>query len=306
MLYQMKIRIIGAPLDLGSDHRGVDMGPSVLRAVGLNKRLAELGHEIVDAGNIPIKLPQQMAHFGNERAKYLNEVREACALLAREAEQALAEGEAPLSIGGDHSIAIGSIAGVAAHFRKRSQKIGLLWFDAHADINTPETTISGNIHGMPLAVALGMGDDTLTSLGGFAPKVDRKNVALIGIRDLDPLEKDLVKRSGIHVYTMRDIDERRMKTVMEEALAVATDGTAGFHVSFDMDFVEPKLAQAVATPVWGGATYRESHLAMEMVADAGKMVAFDLTEVNPLLDRASATAALGVELILSAFGKKIL
>lgn len=302
----MKIRVIGAPLDLGSDHRGVEMGPALLRAIGLNKMLMELGHDVSDAGNIPVKIPQQMTHFGNERAKYLDEVREACAHLMQEVERALAEGRVPLSIGGDHSIAIGSIAGMSAHYRKRGQKIGLLWFDAHADINTPETTISGNIHGMPLAVALGMGDDTLTSLGGFTPKVDRKSVVLIGIRDLDPLEKDLVKRSGIKVYTMRDIDERRMHNVMKEALDVAMDGTAGIHISFDMDFVEPKVAPAVGTPVWGGATYRESHLAMEMAADTGKVIGFDLTEVNPLFDQASATGRFGAELILSAFGKKIL
>lgn len=302
----MKIRVIGAPLDLGSDHRGVEMGPALLRAIGLNGMLTELGHAVTDAGNIPVKIPQQMPHYGNERAKYLDEVREACSHLMREVERSLADGAVPLSIGGDHSIAIGSIAGMAAHHRRTSQKIGLLWFDAHADINTPETTITGNIHGMPLAVALGMGDDTLTSLGGFAPKVDRKNVVLIGIRNLDPLEKDLVKRSGITVFTMRDIDERRMNAVMKEALAVALDGTAGIHVSFDMDFVEPRTAPAVGTPVWGGATYRESHLAMEMVADTGKLIGFDLAEVNPMLDQASATGRFGAELILSAFGKKIL
>ena len=302
----MKIKIIGAPLDLGSDHRGVEMGPSLMRAVGLNRMLAELGHEVTDDGNIPVKIPQQMTHFGNERAKYLDEVHEACERLMIEAGKALGAGAVPLSIGGDHSMAIGSIAGVASHFRRKNQKIGLLWFDAHADINTPETTLTGNIHGMPLAAALGMGDDRLVSLGGFAPKVDKRNVALIGIRNLDPLEKDLVKRSGIKVFTMRDIDERRMNAVMKEALEVALDGTAGIHVSFDMDFVEPRIAPAVGTPVWGGATYRESHLAMEMVADTGKIIGLDMAEVNPMLDQAGATAQFGVELILSAFGKKIL
>lgn len=302
----MKIRIIGAPLDLGSDHRGVEMGPSILRAMGLNRALSDLGHEVTDAGNIPVKIPQQMAHFGNERARYLDEVHEACAALQAEVEAALAAGAVPLSVGGDHSIAIGSVTGTARHFRARGERIGLLWLDAHGDINTPETTLTGNIHGMPLAVALGMGDDRLVGLGGFAPKVDRRNVALVGVRNLDPLEKDLIKRSGVRAFTMRDVDERRMKTVMEEALAVVTDGTAGFHVSFDMDFVEPRVAQAVGTPVWGGATYRETHLAMEMVADTGRMVAFDMAEVNPLLDQAATTAALAVEFILSAFGKRIL
>jgi arginase len=222
-------------------------------------------------------------------------------------EKALAEGETPVILGGDHSVAAGSVSGVANFYRKQKQKIGLIWIDAHADINTPETTPSGNVHGMPLAALLGLGPDTLSNLLDFSPKVQPENVVLVGVRDVDATEKENIRRSGItEVYTMRDIDERGMRTVMEEALRTAGRGTAGYHVSLDMDWIDPEDAPGVGTPVRGGATYREAHLAMEIIADHGRMLALEVVEVNPVIDEHNRTATLAVELISSAFGKKIL
>jgi arginase len=297
--------VIGVPLDLGADRRGVDMGPSAIRSAGLFRGIQALGHRVVDAGNIHVKQPE-MQSFGHEKAKYLNEVAEACEALAHEVTGALREGMLPLVLGGDHSLAIGSIAGVASHARSAGGRFGLLWFDAHGDMNTPDTSPSGNIHGMPFAVNLGLGDPRLTGLEGFQPKLDRGRSVLVGVRNLDRREKDALRESGIHVFTMRDIDELRMTRVIDRALAIVMDGTAGFHVSFDVDFIDPQVAPGVGTPVKGGATYRESHLAMERIADSGKMLSMDLVEVNPLVDQKNSTAQLGVELVLSALGKRIL
>ncbi len=299
------IKIIGVPLDLGSDRRGVDMGPSALRVAGLNARLREMGHTVEDAGNVPVAIAEQHG-FGVKKAKYLGQVAEICRRQAQWVEAILHDGSIPLVLGGDHSIAIGTVAGVADFYRRKQQKIGLIWLDAHADMNTPETTPSGNVHGMPLACCLGLGAAELTGIAGFSPKVEAGNAALIGVRDVDRLEKRNVRRSGLRCFTMREVDGRGMRTVMDEAIASASHDTAGFCVTVDMDFLDPEEAPGVGTPVRGGATYREAHLAMEMIADSGRMLSLELVEVNPVIDEHNRTAELGVQLALSAFGKKIL
>ena len=301
----LKIRIVGVPLDLGEERRGVDMGPSAVRAAGLNHALKSLGHQVEDAGNIHVKIPEEQ-HFGDRRAKYLNEIAETCQEAAHRLYQSLEAGCFPVSLGGDHSMAIGTQAGVAKFYRDREQAIGVLWIDAHADMNTPETSPSGNVHGMPFAVTLGQGPEPLTKIFGFAPKMQAKNCVLIGARALDCRERRLVKDSGVNVFTMRDIDEQGMRAVMEKSLGLATANTAGFVVSLDMDVVDPDEAPGVGTPVWGGITCREAHLAMEMVADSKNMLAFELVEINPIIDVMNKTAILGVDLVASALGKKIL
>ena len=267
-----KVRVIGVPMDLGQSRRGVDMGPSALRVAGLLTRLRQLGCQVDDIGNIPVKQPEEMS-YGEKRAKYLGEIAEACKDLGEAVEKSLVEGFMPLVLGGDHSIAAGSISGVAAHFRKEDKKqVGYIWLDAHGDMNTPESSPSGNVHGMPLASIMGYGPPELVELMGFKPKVEPQNIVLVGIRDLDSQEKKLVKKSGVHVFTMRDIDERGMREVMSDALKYAMDDTDGIAVSLDMDFVDPSDAPGVGTPVRGGVTYREAHLAMEMIADSEAMV----------------------------------
>jgi len=300
-----KIRIIGVPMDLGASRRGVDMGPSALRVAGLQARIKQLGHQVEDIGNISVKQPEEMS-YGEKRAKYLAEIADACKDLAAMVEKTLDETMMPVVLGGDHSIAAGSLSGVAAYFKKKEKKIGLIWLDAHGDINTPESSPSGNVHGMPLAAAMGYGATELVELQGFKPKVEPQNISLVGIRDLDSQEKKLAKKSGVHVFTMRDIDERGMREVMSDALKYAMDDTDGISVSLDMDFVDPSDAPGVGTPVRGGVTYREAHLAMEMLADTEAMVSLEVVEINPVIDEHNRTALLGVELVLSGLGKKIL
>lgn len=300
-----KIRIIGVPMDLGQSRRGVDMGPSALRVAGLQSRLKALGHTVEDIGNVPVKQPEEQ-HFGEKHAKYLHEIAETCRGLAEITERALAEGFLPLVLGGDHSVAVGSFSGVSKFFREQSKRVGYLWLDAHGDMNTPETSPSGNIHGMPLAAVLGCGAPELAELLGYKPKVEPRHVALVGVRDLDAKERRMIKESGVHVFTMRDIDERGLREVMTEALRFVTDDTAGTAVSLDMDFVDPADAPGVGTPVRGGVTYREAHLAMEMIADSGAMVSLEVVEINPVIDVQNKTALLGVEMALSGLGKKIL
>ncbi|MEP7338200.1 MAG: arginase [Acidobacteriota bacterium] len=302
---EKKATIIGVLMDLGADRRGVDMGPSAVRVAGLNERMATLGYEVTDAGNILVRNPEMM-QITDRHAKYLPEIAEACQKLADQVEAALEAGSTPIVLGGDHSIAIGSVAGLAAFHRKRDKKVGVIWFDAHGDMNTPESSPSGNIHGMPFAAILGHGAKDLTEISGFAPKVSPEDCVLIGARSVDPEEAVALKASGIRVVTMRELDERGMSAVMDEAMWLASRRTAGFHVTMDMDFVDPDYAPGVGTPVPGGPTYRESHLAMEKVADSGKMLSFELTEINPVFDISNKTAELGVQLILSAFGKKIM
>ena len=300
-----KVRIIGVPMDLGQSRRGVDMGPSALRVAGLQARLKQLGHQVEDIGNIPVKQPEEMP-VGEKRAKYMAEIAETCKDLAEIVQKCLEEDFVPLVLGGDHSIAAGAVTGVAAHFRKQKKQIGYIWLDAHGDMNTPESSPSGNVHGMPLAAVMGYGAPELVDLLGFKPKVEPQNIVLVGVRDLDLQERRLVKKSGVRVFTMRDIDERGIREVMADALKYATDDTDGISVSLDMDFVDPSDAPGVGTPVRGGVTYREAHLAMEMIADSDAMASMEVVEINPVIDEHNRTALLGVELILSGLGQKIL
>ena len=299
------VSIIGAPMDLGAGRRGVDMGPSALRLAGLDERIASVGYEVEDLGNVPVVQPESLP-AGDARARYLPQITQTCSRLAEMVLKACGSGKLPLVLGGDHSIAAGTLAGISSHYRERGQKIGVLWIDAHADMNTPETSPSGNVHGMPLASCIGVGPDELTAILGFAPKVDPRNVAIVGLRDVDRREAAYVREAGVNAFTMRDIDERGLRAVMNDAMSAACDGTVGFHVSFDMDAVDPSDAPGVGTPVRGGLTYREAHLAMELIGDSGKAVGFEIVEVNPVLDQANRTALLAVELLLSGLGKRIL
>jgi arginase len=277
-----------------------------MRVAGLKARLEALGHQVTDGGNIRVEIAETQAS-GNKSARYLKEITETCTRTAEAVLKTLQEGITPLVLGGDHSLAAGSVSGVAEFYRRRGEKIGVLWIDAHSDINTPETSPSGNVHGMPLAALVGLGPESLGNIFGYSPKVAPENTVLIGVRDIDAAERDNIRRAGIaEVFTMRDIDERGMRTVMEEALRAAGNGTAGYHVSLDMDWIDPEDAPGVGTPVRGGATYREAHLAMEIIADYGRMVSFEMVEVNPVIDEHNRTADLAVELACSAFGKKIL
>jgi arginase len=277
-----------------------------MRVAGLEARLEALGHTVTDYGNVSVDIAETQ-NYGEANARYLKQISETCTRTAEAVCKTLEDGRMPLVLGGDHSIAVGSVSGVSEFYRRQNQKIGLIWIDAHSDINTPETSPSGNVHGMPLAALLGMGPEQLTGVYGFTPKVLPENTVLIGVRDIDPAERANIRRAGVgEVYTMRDIDERGMRTVMEEALRAAGRGTAGYHVSLDMDWIDPEDAPGVGTPVRGGATYREAHLAMEIIADHGRMVSFEIVEVNPVIDEHNRTADLAVELACSAFGKKIL
>ena len=300
-----KISILGVPLDLGQRRRGVDMGPSAIRAAGLGARLRRLGVEVEDDGDVDVELPETRG-VEDERARYASAIAGTCREAARLIHSRMAAGWTPLTLGGDHSLAMGTLAGAARAMRERGERLGLIWFDAHADMNTPETSPSGNVHGMPLAYSLGLGQGVLTSLVEQEPFVEVRSSVLVGVRDLDPGERALIERAGLRAITMRQIDERGIRAAVEEALAIARVGTAGFHVSLDLDFVDPREAPGVGTPVRGGATYREAHLAMEMIADSAGMVSMDIVEVNPILDTANQTAELAAELALSAMGKRIL
>jgi arginase len=303
--YPEDIHMIGVPLDLGAGRRGVDMGPSAVRIAGVRERLERLGYRVTDTGDVPVPIPET-ADPGDPKAHYLPQIAEVATALADRVTAAMRAGAIPLVLGGDHSLSIGSIAGAARWARETDADLGLLWFDAHADMNTPETTPSGNIHGMPLAVSLGYGDPALTEIAGFSPKVRWDRTVLIGARDVDRGERALIREAGIRTFTMREIDEDGIVPVLEEALAIVSDGTAGFLVSWDMDFVDPNFAPGVGTAVKGGVDYREGHLALEIVSDTDGMIAMDLVETNPILDEHNRTGRLGMELILSAFGKTIL
>jgi len=297
--------VIGVPLDLGAGRRGVDMGPSAVRVANLDGKLHELGYEVEDLGNIAV-IQRESQSEGPAHAKYLPQITDTCTRLAEMTGDVLRAGKFPIVLGGDHSIAVGTVSGVSQHLRQSGQKLGLIWIDAHTDMNTPDSSPSGNVHGMPLACCIGLGPQPLTDIFGFSPKVSPANVALVGIRSVDEKERRHVQRSGVHAFTMRDIDERGLRPVMEEAMDYASSGTAGFHVSLDMDVVDPREAPGVGTPVQGGITYREAHLAMEMLCDAGKMTSMEVVEVNPVIDEANRTAILAVELVMSAMGKRIL
>jgi len=299
------IAIIGAPLDLGQGRRGVDMGPSAVRVANLNRRVESLGYEVEDLGNVPVDQAEASPE-GHPRAKYLPQIAATCTRLAAVVSDSLARGTVPLVLGGDHSVAVGTVSGVSHFFRERGQPIGLIWLDAHADMNTPETSPSGNVHGMPLACIAGLGPSELTDLYGYRPKVAPRNIVIVGLRDVDAMEKPQVRGSGVHAFTMRDIDERGLRSVMNEAIRLASADTAGFHLSLDMDFVDPQHAPGVGTPVRGGVTYREAHLAMEMICDSRHMVSMEVVEVNPVIDEVNRTADLAVELVMSGLGKRIL
>ena len=292
-------------MDLGSGRRGVDMGPSAIRIAGLDDRLIELGHKVIDEGDIVIKNMEELK-VGQERARYLTEISRAAGVMARKVERITRLGHFPLVLGGDHSIAVGTVSGIAAFAHPQGKKVGLIWIDAHGDINTPETSPSGNVHGMPLAALLGFGPRELTDVAGPGPKVDPAHVALVGIRSLDTGEKKRLKETGVQVHTMSDIDRHGADRIMEKALARVTQGADLVHVSFDLDAVDPTVTPGVGTPVKGGLDYREAHLIMEVIADAKVMTSLEMVEVNPILDQGNASAAFAVELVQSAFGKKIL
>jgi arginase len=300
------VHIIGVPLDLGGNRRGVDMGPSALRIAGLGERLAALGCPVVDRGDLPAPIPETRERR-DERKKYIHDIAKVCQKLYQTALASFDEGAMPLVLGGDHSLAAGSVAAAASWARTtRDLPTGLLWLDAHGDMNTPATSSSGNVHGMPLAALLGAEPSELSKIGGFSPKVLPEHTVLIGVRNLDEREKIAVRDSGVHVFTMKDIDRQGVAAIVEQAVALAGKGTAGIHVSFDLDVCDPQIAPGVGTPVKGGLDYREAHMAMEIVADSGLLTSLDLVEVNPTLDMQNATAQLGTELALSALGMKIL
>ncbi len=292
-------------MDLGASRRGVDMGPSAIRVARLGPRLEELGHKVIDSGNVQVGVAESIGP-GEEKARYLTQIAKTCTQLSKTVYDSFKASNTPLVLGGDHSIAVGTIAGVSRFFQEQEKKIGLIWIDAHADINTPETSLSGNIHGMPLAAVLGHGAHKLVSLAGHIPMVAASQSVLIGIRDLDPAERDMIKKVGLRAFTMREIDEIGLRKVMEEAIRIATQGTVGFHCSMDVDWLDPSVAPGVGTPARGGGTYREGHLAMEMIYDSQKMLSLEVTEVNPVLDHENDTAKAAADMVLSAFGKKIL
>jgi arginase len=301
-----RVSILGVPLGFGAGLAGVDLGPAAMRVARLTQRIAQLGYEVRDLGDLRIEVPREQAP-PQEKAKYLAEIVAACETVASEIQKLMLAGELPVVLGGDHSIAVGSVSGVAAVARERGgQQIGLVWFDAHADMNTPETSLSGNVHGMPLAALLGYGAPELTHVAGFAPKLDPRFCAHVGARDLDPAERELIKRLGIRFFTMREIDERGMSAVMDEAVEIARRAPGGYHVTLDVDALDPVVAPGSGTVVRGGLTYREAHLAMEKIAEAGGMISLEVVEINTALDMNNRTAELGVELILSALGKTIL
>jgi arginase len=300
-----RVSILGVPLGYGCGMAGVDLGPAALRVARLERRIASLGYEVQDLGDMKVVRPSNLTE-GDSTARHLKEVAAACAELALEVERLLTDGEFPLSLGGDHSIAAGSLAGVSSYFRKRGDDLGLIWFDAHADMNTPETTSSGNLHGMPLAAVLGFGPSELTEIAGFKPKFKPEFCAHIGARDLDQGEKELIRRLGIRFFTMREIDERGMNACIDDALSIVSRASAGYSVTFDVDVLDPTDAPGSGTLVRGGITYREAHLGLEKIAEAGGMKSLEIVEINTALDVNNRTAELGVELILSALGKTIL
>jgi arginase len=302
---QKSVSILGVPLGYGASMAGVDIGPAALRVARLNQRIAQLDYTVDDRGDMRLERPQPSA-LSNEKLKYVREISNACEELARVVEAILTGGHLPLVLGGDHSIAIGSFGGAASYYKERGETLGLIWFDAHADLNTPESTPSGNIHGMPLATLLGYGAPELVNVAGFNPKLDPKLCAHVGARDIDPGERELIKKLGMRFFTMREIDERGMSACMDEALAIASRGSAGYAVTFDVDALDPGDAPGSGTLVRGGLTYREAHLGMEKVAEAGGMRMLEIVEINTALDVNNKTAELGVELILSALGKTIL
>jgi arginase len=299
------IRLIGVPMDLGASRRGVDMGPFAVRYTDLRERLERLGHTVDDLGNVAVPFREDAERGAQRGARYLGAITSVCRDVASLTRTALEQERFPILLGGDHSLAAGSIAGAAAFHAARNERIGVIWIDAHADLNTPGSSKSGNVHGMPLAHLLGHGDTALATVGGIRPSAKPNNVALVGLRDADDAEREHIAKWKLRALTMRVIDERGIRSVMEEAITVASEGTAAIWVSFDLDALTPEAAPGVGTAVPGGMTYREAHLAMEMLADTGRVIGIDLVEVNPVLDEYNRTAGIGTDLLLSALGKRI-
>lgn len=300
-----KVRIIGFPMDLGAGRRGVDMGPSALRIAGVGERLAALGYSVSDRGDVDIKTAE-IQEVENPRLRYLSEIAHACGVLSREVEKALDADEFPLVLGGDHSMAIGTIAGIAAHCRKTNKRLGVIWIDAHSDINTPDTSPSGNIHGMPVAVSLGIGPKELTTIGGDFVKLQPHQIVMMGLRSIDEGERALIRKLKIEAYTMSDLDKQGVHRIIAKTLSTLRAKVDHLHVSFDLDSVDPHVAGGVGTPVPGGFTYREAHLIMEAIADTGYMASMEVAEVNPILDNRNASAEVAAELVASGMGKRIL
>ena len=299
------VHIIGVPLDLGGNRRGTDMGPSAFRIAGIGEQLTRLGVKVTDKGDVPAPIPERKGE-GDPHKKYVKEIAKVCQRVYQTSLASFSEGAMPLVLGGDHSLGAGSVAAAAMHLRKNNKPLGLIWIDAHADMNNPTSTESGNVHGMPLAALLGTGPAELTHFAGPAPAVSAKHTVLVGIRNLDEVEKQIVRGSKVHAFTMKEVDRLGIAEVMERAIAIASKGTGGFHVSYDLDVCDPTVAPGVGTPVKGGLSYREAHVVMEVIAESGKMTSLDLVEVNPTLDIRNTTAELGTELALSALGKSIL
>ena len=299
------VHIIGVPLDLGQGRRGVDMGPSALRIAGIDQRIAALGHAVTDRGDLHVPIPETRAP-GDPKKKYIREIARVCQRLHHAALGSLRDGAIPLVLGGDHSLGAGSVAAASDWAQARGLPIGLIWVDAHGDMNTPASTASGNVHGMPLSALVGFEPQELARLAARVPAVDPARTVLLGVRDLDEEEKANVRGSGVRVFTMSDIDRQGMASVAQQAIAAAGSGTAGIHVSFDMDVCDPAIAPGVGTSVRGGLGFREAHLLMEMIAGSGLLTSLDLVEVNPILDVQNTTATLAMDLALSALGQKIL
>ncbi len=299
------VNLIGFPMDLGAGRRGVDMGPSALRISGIKEKLERLGYSVVDSGDIFIQIMERQK-ITNPKLKYINEIIKTCNTLSTKVEKVLEKGQFPLCIGGDHSMALGSIAGISSYCRKKKMTLGVIWIDAHADMNTDQTTPSGNIHGMPMAASLGLGHEKLVNFYGFSPKVKPENCALIGVRSIDAQERLNIKKLNLPVYTMSDIDKLGIHRIISRVLKQFKEKVDHLHVSFDLDSVDPSFAPGVGTPVPGGLSYRESHLLMESIADCGCMDSLEVTEINPILDNKNKSAIFACDVIGSIMGQRIL
>jgi arginase len=299
------VEILGVPLDLGGARRGVDMGPSAIRIAGIGERLSAMGRTVIDKGDLAAPIPETQTERDPQK-KYVREIARVCQKLYTQVYQAHVDGALPVVLGGDHSLAAGSAGASADFLAAKGNDIGLLWVDAHGDMNTPQTTTTGNVHGMPLAALIGPEPTELSKIGARSPKVRADRTVLIGVRNLDTEERARIKDAGVHVFTMKDIDRDGIANVMERALALAGKDTGGIHVSFDLDVCDPSIAPGVGTPVKGGLDYREAHMVMEIIADSQRMIGLDIVEVNPILDTQNQTAVLAVELVASAFGQRII
>jgi len=300
-----RVRIIGFPIDLGADRRGVDMGPSALRIADIDRKLEALGYTVIDEGDIPVR-NIEVQEMADVKLKYLPEIAEMSAVLASRVESVLDDGDFPLILGGDHSMSIGSLAGIGAHCAKHKKTLGVIWIDAHADMNTAETTPSGNIHGMPVSIALGIGHPSLTSIGGAFPKLDPRNLAIVGLRSIDPGERELIKELGVAAYTMFDVDKLGMYEIASRVLEDMARSVDHLHISFDVDGVDPSFAPGVGTPVPGGLSFRETHLFMEMISKVEAYASLEVAEVNPILDVRNSTAEFASDVVSSSMGKRIL